>query len=289
MRQKDIRPAPARIEFKGMKFLITDRPSDATIQSYLMVSRPAQIIMTFLLMKPLRRETRSSNSRKRRRQPNSLTLIKAQKRFLFFLSTTLLRVHCLCLKFDNFSHKKSSAVRSFSSLRGCWSGSMKFKYFRSFAGATEAQCVDGGACMWAQLQERLVGRCWDWSPWLSLRRRNIPAAQHRRRMVRGLEDEVSPFRRLAMNLKGCWRFWCSFQIQRESRGLCSGSLRCWVGQSACHGRFSFDRVGAEVRRCCWVDQRVSSSRNSFVRCLIITFPSVLENAAVPSTLNSFPT
>lgn len=37
MRQKDIRPAPARIEFKGMKFLITDRPSDATIQSYLMV------------------------------------------------------------------------------------------------------------------------------------------------------------------------------------------------------------------------------------------------------------
>lgn len=38
MRQKDIRPAPARIEFKGMKFLITDRPSDATIQSYLMVS-----------------------------------------------------------------------------------------------------------------------------------------------------------------------------------------------------------------------------------------------------------
>ena len=38
MRQKDIRPAPARIEFKGMKFLITDRPSDTTIQSYLMVS-----------------------------------------------------------------------------------------------------------------------------------------------------------------------------------------------------------------------------------------------------------
>lgn len=35
MRQKDIRPAPARIEFKGMKFLITDRPSDMTIQSFL--------------------------------------------------------------------------------------------------------------------------------------------------------------------------------------------------------------------------------------------------------------
>lgn len=36
MRQKDIRPAPARIEHKGMKFLITDRPSDTTIQSYIM-------------------------------------------------------------------------------------------------------------------------------------------------------------------------------------------------------------------------------------------------------------
>jgi protein tyrosine phosphatase type IVA len=38
MRQKDIRPAPARIEFKGMKFLITDRPSDVTIHTYIMVS-----------------------------------------------------------------------------------------------------------------------------------------------------------------------------------------------------------------------------------------------------------
>ena len=37
MRQKDIRPAPARIDFKGMKFLITDRPSDANMQTYLMV------------------------------------------------------------------------------------------------------------------------------------------------------------------------------------------------------------------------------------------------------------
>ncbi|XP_062547189.1 PRL-1 phosphatase isoform X1 [Armigeres subalbatus] len=35
MRQKDIRPAPARIEFKGMKFLITDRPADNTIQCYI--------------------------------------------------------------------------------------------------------------------------------------------------------------------------------------------------------------------------------------------------------------
>lgn len=37
MRQKDIRPAPALIEFKGMKFLITDRPSDSNIQNYILV------------------------------------------------------------------------------------------------------------------------------------------------------------------------------------------------------------------------------------------------------------
>jgi hypothetical protein len=47
MRQKDIRPAPARIEFKGMKFLITDRPSDATIQAYLMVSWKGKEVVAF--------------------------------------------------------------------------------------------------------------------------------------------------------------------------------------------------------------------------------------------------
>ncbi|XP_037957899.1 protein tyrosine phosphatase type IVA 1 isoform X2 [Teleopsis dalmanni] len=36
MRQKDLRPAPALIEFKGMKFLITDRPSDVTIHHYIL-------------------------------------------------------------------------------------------------------------------------------------------------------------------------------------------------------------------------------------------------------------
>ncbi|BFF93197.1 protein tyrosine phosphatase type IVA 1 [Drosophila madeirensis] len=36
MRQKDLRPAPALIEYKGMKFLITDRPSDITINHYIM-------------------------------------------------------------------------------------------------------------------------------------------------------------------------------------------------------------------------------------------------------------
>ncbi|KRT81004.1 hypothetical protein AMK59_5641 [Oryctes borbonicus] len=35
MRQRDLRPAPSEIECKGFKFLITDRPSDQTIQSYL--------------------------------------------------------------------------------------------------------------------------------------------------------------------------------------------------------------------------------------------------------------
>lgn len=39
MRQKDIRPAPALIEFKGMKFLITDRPSDSNIQNYILVRK----------------------------------------------------------------------------------------------------------------------------------------------------------------------------------------------------------------------------------------------------------
>lgn len=35
MRSKDVRPAPAEIEFKNMKFLITDRPTDSTIQNYI--------------------------------------------------------------------------------------------------------------------------------------------------------------------------------------------------------------------------------------------------------------
>lgn len=36
MRSKDIRPAPAEIAYKNMKFLITDRPTDSTIQNYIM-------------------------------------------------------------------------------------------------------------------------------------------------------------------------------------------------------------------------------------------------------------
>lgn len=35
MRQKDIRPAPAEIEYKSFRFLITDRPSDQNINSYI--------------------------------------------------------------------------------------------------------------------------------------------------------------------------------------------------------------------------------------------------------------
>ncbi|KYN02303.1 PREDICTED: protein tyrosine phosphatase type IVA 1 [Cyphomyrmex costatus] len=35
MRVKDIRPAPAEIEYKNMKFLITDRPNDQTIHTFI--------------------------------------------------------------------------------------------------------------------------------------------------------------------------------------------------------------------------------------------------------------
>lgn len=34
---KNIRPAPSEIEYKEMKFLITDRPSDSTMASYVEV------------------------------------------------------------------------------------------------------------------------------------------------------------------------------------------------------------------------------------------------------------
>lgn len=48
MRQKDLRPAPALIEYKGMKFLITDRPSDITINHYIMVSLCVSVIRHLL-------------------------------------------------------------------------------------------------------------------------------------------------------------------------------------------------------------------------------------------------
>ncbi|XP_023716798.1 protein tyrosine phosphatase type IVA 1 [Cryptotermes secundus] len=35
MRLKDIRPAPCEIEYKNMKFLITDRPTDQSIHTYI--------------------------------------------------------------------------------------------------------------------------------------------------------------------------------------------------------------------------------------------------------------
>lgn len=44
MRQKDIRPPPCEIEFKNMKFLITDRPTDQNIHSYILVS---EIVLAF--------------------------------------------------------------------------------------------------------------------------------------------------------------------------------------------------------------------------------------------------
>lgn len=49
MRQKDIRPAPALIEFKGMKFLITDRPSDNNIQNYIVVR---SLVSVFVCVHP---------------------------------------------------------------------------------------------------------------------------------------------------------------------------------------------------------------------------------------------
>lgn len=45
MRQKDIRPPPCEIEYKNMKFLITDRPTDQNIQNYIQVN----IILVALL------------------------------------------------------------------------------------------------------------------------------------------------------------------------------------------------------------------------------------------------
>lgn len=47
MRSKSIRPAPSEIEFKNMRFLITDRPTDATMQSYIEVS----CLLSFVLLK----------------------------------------------------------------------------------------------------------------------------------------------------------------------------------------------------------------------------------------------
>lgn len=41
MRQKIIRPAPSEISFKEMRFLITDRPTDQTIATFIEVSSPS--------------------------------------------------------------------------------------------------------------------------------------------------------------------------------------------------------------------------------------------------------
>lgn len=38
MRQKDIKPALAEIQYKGFRFLITDRPGDQTIHAYIQVN-----------------------------------------------------------------------------------------------------------------------------------------------------------------------------------------------------------------------------------------------------------
>lgn len=43
MRQIDIRPNSAEINYKGFRFLITDRPSDQTIHNYVQVSSKLSI------------------------------------------------------------------------------------------------------------------------------------------------------------------------------------------------------------------------------------------------------
>ncbi|XP_061709374.1 PRL-1 phosphatase [Cydia pomonella] len=52
MKQKDIRPAPSLIEYKGMRFLITDRPSDVTIQSYLQELRKHNVCVVVRVCEP---------------------------------------------------------------------------------------------------------------------------------------------------------------------------------------------------------------------------------------------
>ncbi|GBP91622.1 Protein tyrosine phosphatase type IVA 2 [Eumeta japonica] len=52
MKQKDIRPAPSLIEFKGMRFLITDRPSDVTIQAYLQELKKHDVCMVVRVCEP---------------------------------------------------------------------------------------------------------------------------------------------------------------------------------------------------------------------------------------------
>jgi len=47
MRQKDIRPPPCEIEYKGMRFLITDRPNDQIIHNYIAVSNTNILNLNF--------------------------------------------------------------------------------------------------------------------------------------------------------------------------------------------------------------------------------------------------
>lgn len=48
MRQKDIRPPPCEIEYKGMRFLITDRPNDQIIHNYVAVSNINYFIFNYI-------------------------------------------------------------------------------------------------------------------------------------------------------------------------------------------------------------------------------------------------
>lgn len=52
MKQKDIRPAPSLIEYKGLRFLITDRPTDISIQSYLQELRKHNVCTVVRVCEP---------------------------------------------------------------------------------------------------------------------------------------------------------------------------------------------------------------------------------------------
>ncbi|XP_044741813.1 protein tyrosine phosphatase type IVA 2 [Chrysoperla carnea] len=52
MRSKDIRPAPACIEYKGMKFLITDRPSDNNISVFIQELKRHRVVAVVRVCEP---------------------------------------------------------------------------------------------------------------------------------------------------------------------------------------------------------------------------------------------
>nr|CAD7431520.1 unnamed protein product [Timema monikensis] len=52
MRLKDLRPAPCEIEYKNMKFLITDRPTDQNISAYILELKKHNVLDVVRVCKP---------------------------------------------------------------------------------------------------------------------------------------------------------------------------------------------------------------------------------------------